>query len=138
MNPNGQRFYYTHILASARAYADNTTDTLPNAAINFWYAATTQSTRIGGCSFASLQLVSLDSMYAVVYIDELIGSTYTNVLQDSIITAAAYTQEFSLRSQNAEKSTKLGGRFLVRIKFPAWRTQGTSSATYTAKWLWKP
>jgi hypothetical protein len=48
-----------------------------------------------------------------------------------------HTQEFVIRSQNSEKTAKQGGRFRVRLNFQN-VTQGTTSATYTAKWLWKP
>jgi len=138
LNPNGMKLYYTDPLVAARAYADNTTDTLPNLARNQWYKASKQTSICGGASAITLKIVSLDSMYAVVYVDEKIGSTWTAVVTDSVIAPAATTQEVIIRSTTAEGTKKLSGAFRARLVFPSYRTQGVSSATYTADILWKP
>jgi hypothetical protein len=141
-DPARYKLYYTHPVVTTRSYATTTTDTIPNLVINHWNEATDQSDILGAASFASLQITCTDSMYALVYVDELIGSTWTAILTDSITTATATTKEFPLRSQAASSTAKLGGKFRERIYFPTWHTQGvadaTDSPTYTAKWLWKP
>lgn len=142
MNPNGQYLYYTYTFVTSRAYAGSRTDTIPNSSYGNWFQSTTQSTRLGGASHITLEIDPADSMYAVVYVDELKAGTWTNILEDSIATATGVAKEFAVRSQNSEKTAILGGSFRARIYTPAWHTQGvadaTDSPTYTGKWLWKP
>ena len=141
VNPNGQTLYYSDPLVSARSYAKNTTDTIPNLVINHWAQAGKQKSILGGASFVTLQIACLDSMYCVIYVDELIGSTWTALAADSVVTATAKTQEIIVRSQYSERTGKLGGAFRARLVFPAYRTQGVADAKdnpmYTAKFLWK-
>jgi hypothetical protein len=142
MDPNSFKMYYQHSLVTTRSYANSTTDTIPNLVINHWTQATHKTDRLGGASYLTLKINPADSMYAVVYIDELIDGTYTNILQDSILTATGVAKEFVVRSQNAEKTGSLTGSFRARINFPAWHTQGVADATdnptYDADWDWKP
>ena len=141
LSPNGQQLYYTYNMtgASYRAYVKNTIDTLPNSAINTWYLMTTQSATLGGASRVSLQLIVLDSASADVYVDELIGSTWTNIIADSLITTSntGKTQEYIIRNYVAESTTHIGGKYRARI---SWRnvTMGVSTATYKGSFLWKP
>jgi hypothetical protein len=141
VDPDRYKLYYTHPLVTDRAYANSTTDTIPNLVINHWAQAAHQKDRLGAASMLTLQITCEDSMYALVYVDELIGTVWTAVLTDSILSAVAYTKEFSLRSQAASSTAKLGGQFRARIYFPAWHTQGVADAVdsplYTATWLWK-
>lgn len=138
LNPQGQVWGYQYIPFSARSYAANTTDTIPNSAINFWYAASPQSFNLGGVSEVSLEIVTADSAYLYVYVDELIGSTWTLVYTDSLEQDAAYTQEFPIRNSSVDKlSGRLGGRLRARVNFQN-VTQGTTSPTWTPKFRFKP
>jgi hypothetical protein len=139
-NPANYALYNYYTLASGKSYANNQTDTLPQPP-----AATGISvgTKLGGASRLSLQITPLDSMYSVVYVDEKIGTKWTNILQDSVLTATADSvKEFVIRSTTIEKTAKTGGTYRMRLNCPAWHTQGlpdaTDNPTYTVKWLWKP
>ena len=144
LNPNGQILYYRANLIgtdTARAYANTTTDTLPNLIYGHWAQAPTQSYALGGASFVTLRISCKDSLYAVIYVDELIGATWTAIVTDSIVSAVntgVAAKEFTVRSQATETTAKLGGRFRVRLVFPNYRTQGVSNAYYKADFLWKP
>jgi hypothetical protein len=142
-NVNSYKLYYETTIVSARSYLTNTTDTIPNLVISHWAQATVQSHKLGGASMIVLRITPLDSMYSVVYVDEKIGAAWTNIMQDSILTASADSvKEFPIRTTTVEKTLRMGGEYRVRIKFPAWHTQGlpdaTDQPTYTAEWLWKP
>lgn len=136
-DPDRYKIYYFYDFVKTRSVNATTCDTIPNLVANHWAQAAKQSIQLGAASLLSLQLTCTDSMYAVVYVDELIGRVWTNILQDSILTDTSYTQEFAVRSTTVEKTTKLGGQFRCRIAFPDWHTQAYIGY-YTATWLWKP
>lgn len=141
LSPNGQTLYYTQKLYvgtdTGRAYLANTLDTLPNAAYHYWYTSTTQSYKLGGASFVSLHIQTYDSLYADFYIDELIGTTWTQIYNDSIKTAVAISKEYVIRSTATEKSGNLSGRYRYRRSVRN-VTQGVSSAMIKESFLWKP
>ena len=139
-NPANYALYNYYTLASGKTYANNQTDTLPQPPAA---TGTRVGTKLGGASFLVLQITPLDSMYAVVYVDEYVGTKWTNILQDSVVTATVDSvKEFPIRTNLIERSQRLSAKYSVRIVCPAWRTQGVTngvkSATYTARWLWKP
>jgi len=139
-NPANYALYNYYTLVSGKSYANSQTDTLPQPPAA---TGTSVGTKIGGASFLALQITPLDSMYSVIYVDEYVGKHWTNIFQDSVLTASADSvKEFPIRTRTVEKTTKLGGTYRVRIKCPAWHTQGlpdaTDNPTYTLRWLWKP
>lgn len=141
LNPQGQVFGYASTVVDARAYAQNTTDTLPNASINNWYAASPQTYNVGGVSRLTYQFIVSDSCTVVLHFDVLEGNTYTAltaVSADSITVTQSDTVEVVLRSDLTDRlGGTMGRRVRVREEFRN-VTQGTTSATRTSRWLWKP
>ena len=141
-NPNNFNYYYLYHLtngsSSLRAYTANTTDTLPNSAKNFWYSSNPTAVPAGG-SFQGLRVLVSDSAYMYIYVDAKDGATWTNsVYTDSIEVDNSDTVEVLLRGVATERlGGRLAGTLRFRINFQN-VTQGTTSATYRADYLWKP
>lgn len=137
-NANNYNFYYFQRLTSARAYTANTTDTLLNTAKNFWYSTSPNTLPLGG-TFAGLRVIVSDSAYIYVYVDAKDGATWTNsVYTDSVEVDNSDTVEVLLRGVATERfGGRLAGSIRIRMNFQN-VTQGTTSATYTTDYLWKP
>lgn len=139
-NANNFNYYYFQRLtgSAARAYAANTTDTLPNGAINTWYSSSPSTLPLGG-SFIGLRMIVADSAYAYIYVDVKDGSTWTNsVYTDSVEVDNSDSVSVLIRGVATERLTgRLAGDIRIRVN---WQnvTQGTTSATYRLDYLWKP
>jgi hypothetical protein len=139
-NPNNYKFYYFYRLTATagRAYLTNTTDTLPNAAINTWLSGGSKTIDMGGASFAGIRFINSDSCYAYIYVDALQGTTWANVYSDSVEVDAADSVEILLRGVATER---LGGTLHRKLRFRVNFqnvTQGVTSALYRFDVLWKP
>lgn len=127
---------YKYVLASAKTYANSQTDTLPQPT-----TAGTVVTFRGAPSFASLVMEPADSAVADVYLDgRAIGmTTFTVLVTDSIKGASTLipTKEWILRNHATDNLIGLDLEYRVRI---AWRSagNGTTTPTYTLKFMWKP
>lgn len=139
-NANNFNYYYFQRLSgsAARAYAANTTDTLPNSAINFWYSSSPSTLPLGG-SFIGLYMIVADSAYAYIYVDVKDGSTWTNaVYTDSVEVDNSDSVSVLIRGVATERLTgRLRGDLRVRVNFQN-VTQGTTTPTYRMDYLWKP
>jgi hypothetical protein len=139
-NPNNFNYYYFYRLTASagRAYLTNTTDTLPNTAINGWLSGGSKTIDMGGASFAGIRFINSDSCYAYIYVDALQGTTWANVYTDSVEVDAADSVEILLRGVATER---LGGTLHRKLRFRVNFqnvTQGVTSALYRFDVLWKP
>jgi hypothetical protein len=136
VNPNNMQFYYFYPLATTKTYANSQIDTLPSP------AASATTVKVGGASFLTFNIVALDSIKADVYIDyRIVGvaawTTYTDSLI-STVDAGVTSKEYLLRTQKTDNILEgMLAELRVRIACRA-AGCGTTTATYTAKFLWKP
>jgi hypothetical protein len=139
-NPDNYNFWYFNWLSSGRLIVKNTIDTLPNAAINLWHAASPQNSKVGGSSALSLQIIAADTFKADIYVDAIFsgGGGYRTILADSVVVIVPDTTEFAIRTVKTNLLETLDERCRVRVSVRN-VTQGNNAADlYYIRWIWKP
>lgn len=129
MNPATVPAFFTTAIRTGASYANSSGDT-------------TSAYNLGGASRLSLVVIAYDSVSLDVYADyRLIGGagTWTNFLTDSLIGTVDTLNiaEYSIRDNDTDLIDKTNVEIRTREVHRS-TGNGTTSATKTSKWVWKP
>lgn len=142
MNPNGQKTFYLHTLASAKAYANSQVDSLPN------YAANPTTITAGGSSALALEFSVADTASGSIVLQYTDGFSSTGTIKSvglgtfTCTSSSGFSHEYPIRNSAVDElGGTLSGKFWFIITFDgSGNGNGGKPATkkYTAKLAWKP